>query len=150
MEFTVAAGGQVMNPSLSGTVQFDNVNIAIDGIPNGLSDMNGTLVFNEDRLQVQTLTATTGGGRSEDRRVDPVSQWAVCGSDRDGRCGAGAAVWIERDGECKSEAAGDSAECAVEWVDSGDEVWHWARMSTWRRFRAWAASALHRTRCAFE
>ena len=25
--------------------------------------MNGTLVFNEDRLQVQTLTATTGGGQ---------------------------------------------------------------------------------------
>ncbi len=62
MEFTVAAGGQVMNPSLSGTVKFDNVNIAIDGIPNGLSDMNGTLVFTEDRLQVQTLTAKTGGG----------------------------------------------------------------------------------------
>jgi translocation and assembly module TamB len=62
MEFTVAAGGQVMNPSLSGTVKFDNVNIAIDGIPNGLSEMNGTLVFTEDRLQVQTLTAKTGGG----------------------------------------------------------------------------------------
>ncbi|HEY6373931.1 MAG TPA: translocation/assembly module TamB domain-containing protein, partial [Edaphobacter sp.] len=62
MEFTVAAGGQLMNPSLSGKVQFDNVNIAIDGIPNGLSEMNGTLVFTEDRLQVQTLTAKTGGG----------------------------------------------------------------------------------------
>ncbi len=62
MEFTVAAGGQVMNPSLSGKVQFDNVNIAMDGIPNGLSEMNGTLVFTEDRLQVQTLTAKTGGG----------------------------------------------------------------------------------------
>ena len=62
VEFTVAAGGQVMNPSLSGKVQFDNVNIAIDGIPNGLSEMNGTLVFTEDRLQVQTLTAKTGGG----------------------------------------------------------------------------------------
>jgi translocation and assembly module TamB len=62
VEFTVAAGGQVMNPSLSGKVQFDNVNVAIDGIPNGLSEMNGTLVFTEDRLQVQTLTAKTGGG----------------------------------------------------------------------------------------
>ena len=60
--FTVAAGGQVMNPALTGKVQFDRVNIAMDGIPNGLSNMNGTLVFNEDRLQVQTLTATTGGG----------------------------------------------------------------------------------------
>jgi translocation and assembly module TamB len=63
VKFTVAAGGQVMNPALTGTVEFDKVNIAIDGIPNGLSNMNGTLVFNEDRLQVQQLTATTGGGQ---------------------------------------------------------------------------------------
>lgn len=60
--FTVAAGRQVLNPALTGTVEFKNVNIAMDGIPNGLSNMNGTLVFNEDRLQVQHLTATTGGG----------------------------------------------------------------------------------------
>ena len=63
MEFTVAAGGRVPNPSLTGKVQFDNVNVAMDGVPNGLSNMNGTLVFNEDRLQVQSLTATTGGGQ---------------------------------------------------------------------------------------
>ena len=63
VEFTVAAGGQVMNPSLTGKVQFDQVNIAIDGVPNGLSNMNGTLVFNQDQLQVQTLTAMTGGGQ---------------------------------------------------------------------------------------
>jgi translocation and assembly module TamB len=62
VEFTVAAGGQVTNPTLSGKVQFDHVNLALDGVPNGLSDMNGTLVFTEDRLQVQTLTARTGGG----------------------------------------------------------------------------------------
>jgi translocation and assembly module TamB len=63
VEFTVAAGGQVKNPALTGKVQFDDVNVAMDGIPNGLNKMNGTLVFNEDRLQVQSLTATTGGGQ---------------------------------------------------------------------------------------
>jgi translocation and assembly module TamB len=63
VEFTVAAGGQVMNPSLTGKVQFNQVNIAIDGVPNGLSNMNGTLVFNQDQLQVQSLTAMTGGGQ---------------------------------------------------------------------------------------
>ncbi len=62
VEFTVAAGGRVTNPQLTGTVQFDKVNVAVDGVPNGLSNMNGTLVFNGDRLQVQSLTATTGGG----------------------------------------------------------------------------------------
>ncbi len=62
LEFTVAAGGLVKNPDLTGKVQFDKVNIAMDGVPNGLSNMNGTLVFNGDRLQVESLTATTGGG----------------------------------------------------------------------------------------
>ena len=62
VEFTVGAGGHVANPELTGKVQFDKVNIAMDGVPNGLSNMNGTLVFNDDRLQVQNLNATTGGG----------------------------------------------------------------------------------------
>ena len=62
VEFTVAAGGRVTSPALTGRVQFDKVNIAMDGVPNGLSNMNGTLVFNGDRLQVESLTATTGGG----------------------------------------------------------------------------------------
>jgi translocation and assembly module TamB len=62
LEFTVAAGGWVANPELTGKVQFDKVNVAMDGVPNGLSNMNGTLVFNGDRLQVESLTATTGGG----------------------------------------------------------------------------------------
>ena len=63
VEFTIAAGGQIKKPSLTGKVQFDNVNLAMDGVPNGLSALNGTLVFNEDRLQVETLTAMTGGGQ---------------------------------------------------------------------------------------
>ncbi len=62
LEFTVGAGGRVTNPELTGKVQFDKVNVAMDGVPNGLSNMNGTLVFNEDRLQVENVTATTGGG----------------------------------------------------------------------------------------
>lgn|GEM_PF-340975 len=61
--FAVGVGGIIANPSLSGKLEFQKVNIAVDGIPNGLSNMNGVLVFNEDRLNVQTLTATTGGGQ---------------------------------------------------------------------------------------
>jgi translocation and assembly module TamB len=63
VEFTVAAGGRVDKPSLTGRVKFDAVNAAVDGIPNGLSSLNGTLVFNEDRLEVENLTAMTGGGQ---------------------------------------------------------------------------------------
>jgi translocation and assembly module TamB len=63
VEFAVAARGHVKQPALTGTVQFEHVNAAFDGVPNGLTDMNGTLAFNEDRLQVQNLSATTGGGK---------------------------------------------------------------------------------------
>ena len=61
--FAVNAGGVISKPALTGKVQFQNVNLAIEDIPNGLSNMNGTLVFNEDRLNVQSLVATTGGGQ---------------------------------------------------------------------------------------
>ena len=60
--FAIGAGGVISDPALTGKVQFENVNAAMDGIPNGLSNMNGTLVFNQNRLVVQTLTAQTGGG----------------------------------------------------------------------------------------
>ena len=63
VQFTIAAGGQVGKPSLTGRVQIVNVNAAMDGVPNGLSAMSGSLVFNEDRLQVENLTAMTGGGQ---------------------------------------------------------------------------------------
>ena len=63
VSFAVAAGGVIADPALTGKVQFENVNVAVDGIPNGLSQMNGTLNFTQDRLVVQSLTAMTGGGK---------------------------------------------------------------------------------------
>jgi translocation and assembly module TamB len=60
--FKVAADGRRKTPALSGNVQFKNVNAAVDGIPNGLSNLNGTMVFNENRLTVENITAQTGGG----------------------------------------------------------------------------------------
>jgi translocation and assembly module TamB len=61
--FKVAVDGRMKQPQLGGNVQFVHVNLALDGIPNGLTDMNGTLVFNQNRLDVQNLVATTGGGQ---------------------------------------------------------------------------------------
>jgi translocation and assembly module TamB len=46
--FSVGAGGTLGDPALNGNVQFQNVNAAVDGVPNGLSHMNGTRVFNQD------------------------------------------------------------------------------------------------------
>ncbi|ADW69666.1 translocation/assembly module TamB domain-containing protein [Granulicella tundricola] len=61
--FAIGAGGTIGDPQLTGKVQFVAVNAAVNGVPNGLTNMNGTLIFNEDRLNVQSLTATTGGGQ---------------------------------------------------------------------------------------
>jgi translocation and assembly module TamB len=61
--FKVAADGRMKKPALTGNVAFRNVNLSVEGIANGLSNLNGTLVFNEDRLDVKDLTAQTGGGQ---------------------------------------------------------------------------------------
>ncbi len=63
VEFKVAAGGRVKDPELTGTVDFEHVDAAIDGVSNGLTNLNGQLVFNENRLETKNLTATTGGGQ---------------------------------------------------------------------------------------
>ncbi|MGA8938136.1 MAG: translocation/assembly module TamB domain-containing protein, partial [Acidobacteriaceae bacterium] len=61
--FKVAADGRMKKPALTGDVLFQNVNLSIEGVANGLSNLNGTLAFNEDRLDVKNLTAMTGGGQ---------------------------------------------------------------------------------------
>jgi translocation and assembly module TamB len=61
--FKVAAEGRMKKPTLTGDVRFQNVNLSIEGVANGLSNLDGTLVFNEDRLDVKDLTAMTGGGQ---------------------------------------------------------------------------------------
>ncbi len=61
--FNVGVNGRVKQPQLGGDVQFVHVNMAVDGIPNGLTDLNGSLSFNQNRLDVKDLVGTTGGGK---------------------------------------------------------------------------------------
>lgn len=56
------AAGTVTQPSMFGTLKIQNGSISYVDLPNGLSNINGTLAFNQDRLQIQQLTAKTGGG----------------------------------------------------------------------------------------
>src|SRR5262249_10241593 len=62
MTLSVGVGGELKKPSLTGTAQISNGAISFVDLPNGLSEINGTLNFDQDRLEVQTLTARTGGG----------------------------------------------------------------------------------------
>ncbi|MFP5234885.1 MAG: translocation/assembly module TamB domain-containing protein [Acidobacteriota bacterium] len=61
--FQVKARGSVGSPSLTGTIDFENGSIALEDLPNGLSQLNGRLRFNQNRLEVEKLTAMTGGGK---------------------------------------------------------------------------------------
>ncbi|PSH04011.1 MAG: hypothetical protein CXZ00_09370 [Acidobacteria bacterium] len=60
--FNVRVNGTLSQPIVRGRMGIENGAIAYIDFPNGLSDVTGTLSFNEDRLQVQELTARTGGG----------------------------------------------------------------------------------------
>jgi translocation and assembly module TamB len=54
--------GTVARPSTQGKVKIANGSIAYIDLPSALSDINGSLLFSQDRLQIETLTAHTGGG----------------------------------------------------------------------------------------
>jgi len=48
---------------LRGRVEFQNGSLSLEDLPNGLSQIRGTLEFNQNRLEVKSLTAMTGGGQ---------------------------------------------------------------------------------------
>ncbi len=61
--FHVEAHGPLANPGLRGLIEFDNGSLSLEDLPNGLSQLHGTLEFNQNRLEVRSLTAMTGGGQ---------------------------------------------------------------------------------------
>src|SRR5258708_24434465 len=58
----LAVTGPMAKPVMQGRVQVAGGAIAYIDLPSALSDINGSLVFNQDRLQIESLTAHTGGG----------------------------------------------------------------------------------------
>jgi translocation and assembly module TamB len=60
--FTVNVGGNMAHPQLNGRINLADAGISFVDLPNGLSHINGSLVFAEDRIQIENLTAQTGGG----------------------------------------------------------------------------------------
>ena len=60
--FQLEAHGPLMNPSLRGRIDFQDAALSLEDVPNGLSQLHGTLEFNQNRLEVKSLTAMSGGG----------------------------------------------------------------------------------------
>lgn len=62
IDFHLTAQGPLKQPDLEGQFNLNNVNLAYQQIPNGISHLNGSMVFNQDRLELRNLVGTTGGG----------------------------------------------------------------------------------------
>ncbi|HWX56866.1 MAG TPA: translocation/assembly module TamB domain-containing protein [Verrucomicrobiae bacterium] len=60
--FTVGVVGNMGQPQMRGQVDLSDGVISVAGLPNGLSQIKGRMVFAQDRMQIETLTAHTGGG----------------------------------------------------------------------------------------
>lgn len=60
--FQVEAHGPLLHPNLQGRIDFQNGALSLEDLPNGLSQLHGTLEFNQNRLEVKSLTAMSGGG----------------------------------------------------------------------------------------
>ena len=63
VDFNVNAGGTIQQPDLTGQVKFTDVAVSYQEFPSGISQLNGTLAFDENRLEVRNLTGVSGGGQ---------------------------------------------------------------------------------------
>ena len=61
--FQVEGHGPLMKPNLRGSIDFQDAALSLEDVPNGLSQLHGTLEFNQNRLEVRSLTAMSGGGQ---------------------------------------------------------------------------------------
>ncbi len=58
-----AVSGTISDPQLNGTLRLQNASFNIADAPNGLSNANGTVVFNGKSAMIENLTAESGGGK---------------------------------------------------------------------------------------
>jgi translocation and assembly module TamB len=62
VDVAMTVTGPVVDPLLQGRVNVSHGSINYLDLPSGLSDMNGSFIFNKNRLQIEDLTARSGGG----------------------------------------------------------------------------------------
>jgi translocation and assembly module TamB len=56
------AGGTLSQPVLQGRLEVKNTFVSHNDFPSGLSGLNGVLLFDRNRIQIESLRGTTGGG----------------------------------------------------------------------------------------
>jgi translocation and assembly module TamB len=55
--------GNISKPDVNGQLTLRDASLNLMDVPNGLSDANGTIVFNGTSAMVENVTGTTGGGK---------------------------------------------------------------------------------------
>jgi translocation and assembly module TamB len=63
VDFNMNASGTLDDPDLTGQVKFTDVAMSYQDFPSGISQLNGSLVFNQNRLNIKDLNGISGGGQ---------------------------------------------------------------------------------------
>jgi outer membrane protein assembly complex protein YaeT len=58
----VAVRGTLAAPAITGTAELQNAQVKFAGFPQLIDNINGTLVFQSDRIDIDSMRATIGGG----------------------------------------------------------------------------------------
>ena len=58
----MTVGGSLDQPQPQGSIQVKDGAVNYAGLPSGLSEINGSLIFTHDHLHIESLSARTGGG----------------------------------------------------------------------------------------
>jgi translocation and assembly module TamB len=58
----LTATGSLSDPILQGRLEVKDTFVSHNDFPSGLSDLNGVLIFDRNRFQIEKLSGTTGGG----------------------------------------------------------------------------------------
>jgi translocation and assembly module TamB len=62
VSMNMTVGGTFSQPYPQGRLELTNGAISYAGLPSGLSELNGSLLFTHERFHIEALTARTGGG----------------------------------------------------------------------------------------
>src|SRR5208337_3774778 len=62
MTIGITVTGDTAKPLIRGRIEIIHAGLSMIDLPTGLGDINGSFVFDQDRLEVEHLTARTGGG----------------------------------------------------------------------------------------
>jgi translocation and assembly module TamB len=58
----LSAAGTLSDPVLQGRLEVKDTAVSHNDFPSGLSGLNGVLLFEQNRIQIESLSGTTGGG----------------------------------------------------------------------------------------